>query len=193
MEALKERIFKVIEKQLEIKEFESWLYSEASLSERMHEDLILELYSFNYNQRAVDYEFRNLFLSFFDKQEFTHWKIIANLETLSKGGNVAERVLNDFYDLGFEDYPYLMTIGHYQYQLDDCEYYGWSREKMISEIQKEASQLLSEIQEWLKTPSNIDLRQFEPQIKNVDVIPDNSSENVISTGNNLKKWWEFWK
>lgn len=166
MEALKERIFKVIEEQIDIKEFEIWLYSKTSLSERMGEDLIFELYSFNYNQRGVGYEFRKLFLSFFDEKEFTDWKIIANLETLSVGCKEPERILADFSDLGYEDYPYLMSIGDYQYQLDDYELYGgWSREKMISEMQKEADELLSEIQEWLMNSSNGDLMNFEPKTK----------------------------
>jgi hypothetical protein len=193
MEALKERIFKVIERQTGIKEFENWLYSQTSLAERMDDDLILELYSFNYNQRGVDYEFRKLFLSFFNENEFTDWKIIANLETLSVGCKEPERILADFYDLGYDDYPYLSSLGYNQYELEDCEYYGWSREKMILEIGNEAKQLLLEIQEWLLTSSNTDLSKFEPATKNMDMISYNIPNNVITTENNSNKWWEFWK
>ncbi len=193
MEALKERIFKVIERQIDIKEFESWLYSETSLAEKMDDDLILELYSFNYNQRGVDYEFRKLFLSFFDEKEFTDWKIIANLETLSVGCKDPERILADFYDLGYDDYPYLSSLGYNQYELEDCEYYGWSREKMILEIGKEAKQLLLEIQEWLLTSSNTDLCRFEPKTKKIDMVPNSIPNNVIAPQNDSIKWWEFWK
>lgn len=193
MESLQKRIFKVIEKQIDIKEFESWLYSKTSLSERMDEDLILELYSFNYNQKGVYYEFRKLFLSFFDEKEFANWKIIANLETLSEGCDVPERILADFYDLGYDDYPYLISIGYNKYELEDCEYYGWSREKMISEIRKEASLLLLEIQEWIQTTSNFDLSQFEPKTKNIDMIPCSVPSDVITNETSSKKWWEFWK
>jgi len=194
MEVLKERIFKVIERQTGIKEFENWLYSETSLAERMDDDLILELYSFNYNQRGVDYEFRKLFLSFFDEKEFTDWKIIANLETLSEGCKEPERILADFNDLGYENYSYLMSLSHYEYQLDDYEFCGgWSRERMIYEMQKEAKQLLLEIQEWLLTSSNTDLSKFEPATKNMDMISYNIPNNVITTENDSSKWWEFWK
>lgn len=195
MEVLKERIFKVIERQIDVKEFESWLYSETSLAERMDDDLIFELYSFNYNQRGVDYEFRKLFLSFFDEKEFTDWKIIANLETLSEGCKEPERILADldFYDLGYDDYSYLSRLGYNQYELEDCEYYGWSREKMILEIGKEAKQLLIEIQEWLSTTSNTDLSKFEPKTKKIDMVPNSIPNNVIEPQNNSIKWWEFWK
>jgi len=193
MESLKERIFKVIEKQIDIKDFERWLYSEKNLSDRMDEGLILELYSFNYNQKGVNYEFRKLFLQFFDEKEFTSWKIIANLKTLEEGCNVPERILADFYDLGYEDHPYLTSIGHTRDGLEDCEYYGWSRERMISEIQKEASQLLLEIQEWLQTAPNFDLSQFEPKTKKTDIIPYSVPTDFTATERGSKKWWEFWK
>ncbi|MER3329806.1 MAG: hypothetical protein RIF34_09540, partial [Candidatus Kapaibacterium sp.] len=170
MDELKERIFKVIERQIGIKEFENWLYSDENLATRMDEDLVFELYSFNYNQRGVDYEFRKLFLSFFYDKEFTEWKIIANLETLSVGCKEPERILADFYDLGYDDYPYLSSLGYNKYELEDCEYYGWSREKMISEIQKEAKQLLLEVQEWFLISSNTDLSKFEPNSKKTNMI-----------------------
>lgn len=193
MEALKERIFKVIEKQIDVKEFENWLYAETSLAERMDDELILELYSFNYNQRGVDYEFRKLFLSFFDEREFTNWKIIANLKILSGGCKEPERILADFYDLGYYDYPYLSSLGYNQFELEDCEYYGRSREKMILEIGKEAKQLLLEIQEWLLTSSNKDLNKFKPQTKKMDTVTDTIPNHVIAPQNKSTKWWEFWK
>lgn len=189
MEALKERIFKVIEKQIDIKEFENWLYSETSLSERMEEGLIFELYSFNYNQLGVDYEFRKLFLSFFDEKDFTSWKIVTNLQTLSRGCKVPERILADFYELGYNGYPCLSSIGY----IDDFECFGWSREEMLTTVQKEARQLLLEIQEWLLNSTNVDLSKFEAKTKKIDMVHYSDSNNVIITENNSNRWWEFWK
>lgn len=193
MEDLRERIFKVIEKQIDMKDFENWLYSNIQLSERMDEELILQLYSFNYNQQRVDYEFRKLFLSFFDEREFTDWKIIANLQTLSEGCKEPERILADFYDWGYKNYPYLTSIGYNKYELEDCAYFNRSREQMINEIQEEASQLLAEIKDWLRITANVDLSEFKPKTKKIDMVPFNISENVITIDNTSKKWWEFWK
>ncbi|GAA5043736.1 hypothetical protein GCM10011506_47220 [Marivirga lumbricoides] len=193
MEDLKERIFKVIEKQVEMKEFENWLYSNIQLSERMDEELILQLYIFNYNQQGVDYEFKTLFLSFFEEREFTDWKIIANLETLSEGCKEPETILADFCDLGYENYPYLTSIGYNKYELEDYAYFNRSREQMINEIQEEASQLLAEIKDWLRTHPGEDLSKFESRTKKIDMIPNNFPENVIKTESTSNKWWEFWK
>jgi hypothetical protein len=193
MEALKEKVFKVIDRQIEIKDFESWLYDQSSLSERMDEALILELYSFNYNQRAASFEFKQLFLPFFDEKEFIEWKIIANLKTLSAGCNEPERILGDFYKMGCESYPCLAAIGYNNYWIEDCEQFGWSRQKMIREIQNEAKLLLFEIEEWLETSSYNDLMQFQPKSKKLEMENNTTSDAPISTEVDSKKWWEFWK
>lgn len=58
---LKLKVFEVVEDQLPLKEFEEWLYGREDLSDRMNEDIILELYSFNYNNRDARYEFKSTF------------------------------------------------------------------------------------------------------------------------------------
>ena len=55
MEDLKIRVFRTIEKEIELQDFEKWLYVQNDLSERMDEGLILELFSFNYNQRGASF------------------------------------------------------------------------------------------------------------------------------------------
>ena len=50
---LKKMIFMTIEDHLSLKEFESCLYSQEDLSDKMSEDLILELFTFNYNQKVL--------------------------------------------------------------------------------------------------------------------------------------------
>lgn len=193
METLQEKIFKVVEEQIDIKDFESWLYAERHLSERMDESLILELYSFNYNQIGVKYEFKKLFLSFFDEGKFTNWKIITNLKALSEGCDKPKRILQDFIDLERAGYPYLQRIGYSLYSLEDCEYYGLNKQEMINDIQKEAELLLSEIQIWLQTTSGPDLKNFESKPENMEEILIIVSEDELTNEMETKKWWKFWK
>ncbi len=193
MEALKERTFKVIERQIEIKEFENWLYSETCLAERMDDDLILELYSFNYNQRGVDYEFRKLFLSFFNKKEFTDWKIIANLEMLRKGSDESERILWSFNDLTEEGYSFLSHLGYSVYDLEESEYLGWDRQKLLEIIREESAQLLEELNDWIRVSQSSDLKDFKSKFAKSHIalpVQIGLSDPKIDTPN---KWWEFWK
>ena len=192
MEDLKIRVFRTIEKEIELQDFEKWLYVQNDLSERMDEGLILELFSFNYNQRGASFGFDRKFINYFDKKEFTNWKILANLKTLQNGCEEPERILCDFYDLSNGDYPYLSSLGYNQFELEDCEYYGWSRKERLKAIQKEADELLSEIEEWSASAQEVDLKDFEPKTKKLDMLRFSSPESSATEPIN-KKWWEIWK
>lgn len=193
METLKENIYKVVEKEIKINEFENWLYTESNLVDRMDEDIVFELFNFNYKQRGVDYEFEKLFLSFFDEKNFINWKIVANLKTLSEGCKQPERILSDFYELGYNGYSFLSCIGYNQYELEDCEFYGWSREELINEIQKEANQLVVEIKGCFESNWNFDLSQFQPKIRKIDMIHYHALKDVVVIEAFSVKWWRFWK
>src|SRR5258706_2578242 len=99
---LKEKVFQTIEEQIPLKEFEQWLYQQSDLLEKMSNDLILELFEFNYNQKGAHYEFKKSFVKYFDENEFMLWKIKANLRDLIAGKETKDRILHEFYyDLGY--------------------------------------------------------------------------------------------
>jgi len=137
----------VIEDQLPLKEFETWLYDQTDLSEMMGNDPILGLFSFNYNQRSAQYEFKNTFLRYFDPQEFMLWKVKANLSDLIAGKGTRDRILYEFCQLGYEEYPFLQNIGYYMYYLEDIELYGKDTNTALEELKQDASQLLEKIKE----------------------------------------------
>lgn len=161
MEDLKNKIFRTIEKEIKLEDFEEWLYEQNDLSERMDEDLILELFSFNYGQKGACYEFERKFLGYFEKKEFTNWKIIANLEMLQKGCDESERVLRGFKDLSGDGYSFLSHLGYAVYDLEECEYLGWDRQKLLEVIRKESAQLLEELYDWKRESKRNDLVEFK--------------------------------
>ncbi|MDN5214955.1 hypothetical protein QQ020_22940 [Fulvivirgaceae bacterium BMA12] len=193
MELLKEKIFQVIEEQLGIKEFEDWLYQQNDLAEMMDQDLILELFSFNYNQNAANYIFKNSLLPYFDQEEFANWKIMANLNDLVIGRGNTERILADFNDMSLEEYPFLTDLGYYRFYFEDCEYTGRSREGLQKDLQMEAESLLGEIQEFQVMDSAFDLKNFVSKQQLIENLKYNNAVNQIISSGNGKKWWEFWK
>ena len=144
-ETLKQKVFMAIEEQLPLKEFEAWLYKQHDLSEMMGIDLILSLFSFNYNQRGAQYEFKGTFLKYFDRQEFILWKVKANLLDLIEGKETRDRILHEFYSLSYE-YPFLQSIGYYMYSLEDIGYYR-NISAALKELNEDAAQLLQNIKE----------------------------------------------
>ena len=193
MEDLKNRIFRTIEKEIELQDFEAWLYEQNELAERMDEELILELFSFNYGQKGACYEFERKFLGYFEKEDFTNWKIIANLEMLRKGSNESERILWNFNDLSEEGYSFLKPLGYSVYDLEESEYLGWSKKKILEVIREESAQLLEELYDWMEEPKNGNLKEFKSNYnKSYITLPTKLGLSVpkIATQN---KWWEFWK
>ena len=192
MELLKEKIFQVIEEQADIKEFENWLYQQSDLAEMMDQDLILELFSFNYNQNAANYIFKNSLLPYFDKEEFAHWKIMANLSDLVSGNGNTERILADFNDMSLEAYPFLTKIGYYRFYIEDCEYTGYHIEGLLKDLQREAELLLEEIQKAQVLDSAFDLKNFVSKQQLIENLKYDNAVNQINSSKG-KKWWKFWK
>jgi len=151
--------------------------------------MILELFDFNYNQIGVDYEFKKLFLSYFDEKDFLNWKIVTNLETLVAGCSEPERIVNDFYNLAEADdnYSFLSVLGYTRYDLEEGEYYGKSKLEVLHDIQIESEELLTEIKEWLNKTCNVDLSCFEDKRKEtLEVVDSNISiENFAISSNSL--------
>lgn len=191
MDLLKKKIFQVIEHQLKLEDFESWLYEQNDLADRMSEEFILELYDFNYNQRGAFYLFKEKFLAYYDFNEFLEWKVIANLKDLSNGCENPERILQDFLELGYEEFFYLADLGYNVYQLDYCKLYGWERDKLLGAIQSDATELLFSIQDWMSSNKEnrlIDFKSVYPRNYNLK----SNDYNEVGTRKN-ESWWKFWK
>ena len=136
----------VMEDQLALKGFECWLYSQEELSLQMGDDVVLELFSFNYNQNGAKYAFKDTFLKYFEKEEFMLWKVKTNLQDLIDGRESRDRIISEFYDLGYDALPFLQEIGYYMYQLEDSEYTARKEAQIMIELKKDARALLQEIE-----------------------------------------------
>lgn len=189
MEGLKNRIFRTIEKEIKLQEFEEWLYKRNDLAERMNEELILELFSFNYNQKGAIYEFKAKFLKYFDKEEYVLWKILSNLSTLSNGANEPDRIIGDLYDLSHSGYDFLYSIG----SLEDYNYFGWTREEFLKATIEESQELLVELEEWLAQNPHGDLKEFKKLDSTQKAITTFSRIETTTNQDGGNKWWEFWK
>lgn len=179
---LKLMIFKTIEDHLTLKEFESWLYAQEELSLQMSDDLILELFSFNYNQSDAMYAFGSAFLPYLDQEEFMLWKVKTNLQDLIDGKDTRDRILNQF--RWMDDFPFLQHIGYFMYALEDAEYFKNDVREVIERMRTQAKDVLQEIlTEESKNP------EFKISLfKTTTPVP---SQSTGSDGS--KEWWKFWK
>jgi len=183
---IKSMIFKTIEDHLTLNEFESWLYSQEDLLTKLSQDFILELFTFNYNQKGAKYEFKNTFLRYFDKEEFMLWKVKTNLQDLIDGRETRDRILHDFYSIGYDEVPCIQVLEYYLYELEDADYYRMGKQSVIESLKKESAQLLQEIIAEESKNSEFKISSFRR-------LPCLEFTAEVTTANNSKECWKFWK
>lgn len=178
----KENAFKVLEGYMTLEEFEQWLYKSDVLADLMSLDVVVEAFIFNYKQDDAKYRFKKAIFPYFDEDEFLLWKVKSNLRDLIANSQNRDRILYDFYYLGYDGYCFLQPIGYYMYQIEDIEYYGNNLQAVLEELKRDALNLLSEIEKQ---------ESEKPGFKLVDYLPTGKTakEKPVIT----KKWWNFWK
>ena len=110
------------------------------------------------------------------------WKVKSNLRDLIANRDNRDRILYDFYYLGYDGYDFLQSIGYYMYQIEDIEYYDNDLEAALRELKRDAENLLSEIEKQELEKPGFRLVDFKSSDKDVN-------ESRVVT----KKWWNFWK
>ena len=179
-------VFRTVEEHFSLSHFESWLYKQEDLSNQMNDDFILALFEFNYKQRGAAYEFKKTVLNFLDYEEFMLWKIKTNLQDLIDGRDSRDRILHEFLQLGYDELPFLHSLGYYTYQLEDAEYLNISRENVVDSLKKEAAELLQEIIEAENSNPDFKIMTFKKKL------------HLVFWGGTAihpksKEWWQFWK
>lgn len=140
---IKTNFFRVLNRDLPIKEFEAWVYSwEARIQAELPSDLYFDLISFNYNQKDALAELEKKIRPFIETNEFDVWR---TKELLSQIVNneidlvVATRKLRDLYYSTGEKLPIELGIG-YESVLDDLpvpsEYDQWNKEELKEKLKK---------------------------------------------------------
>jgi hypothetical protein len=71
MQDLKENVFKVLEDQMSLEDFERWLYNSEELQNLMTEDVVLEACTLNYKQRDAKYQFKKAIFKYFDERRIS--------------------------------------------------------------------------------------------------------------------------
>lgn len=127
MNEFKEYLFQAVDRQIPLKDFEQWLYAKIDQENEDMEGLILDLYCFNYLKKDAHYEFRKLVFNYYKTAVFDQWKIMNNLQQLSKGVSCPDSMIADFSKMAHLGYTFLNNLG----ALDDYNYYGWTRTEFL--------------------------------------------------------------
>jgi hypothetical protein len=179
LKALKQNIFRVFDYQISLKDFESWLYTNTELANLLNDEIVLETYSFNYNQKDAGDNFKNRMKSYFDLEEFILWKVKSNLSDLINGTNDSQRILRDLTYLGYDGYGFLISIGHYKNRIEDHELHAQNVEDIHNQLKENCSILLAEINRQESNKLDFKLSDFQN--------PADLNQQPLTIT------WEWWK
>ncbi len=177
MKNLRKMVIKAIEREISLQEFERWLYDYADTAPLMHQPIWHELLEFNYTQKDAHYYFEG-FLNYFDKQDY----VLVMIEISCEKILAKKDLYNSLYKLErFKGYaPRLSKLTAYRERFDSLLFSGiWGKERLISQLQKEAGRLLKDLHQRNRSQKLAYLKQ--------------TSGPALIPAKNHRPWWKFWK
>lgn len=160
-EEIKYKIFNAACDLKRLKEFEEWLYQSDELKKAINDEFVMELFSFNYNQKDALYEFRNFVFTVYSDSEFDYffvqnecYKIVNQFDEIDN----LEIILDELYVLGLRNQGVVFQLG-----MKYCLFESWNedKEKTIIEIKDLAEDILASMEDFEAVHVVLDLDEFE--------------------------------
>ena len=105
------RLYKLIEKKQDLKEFEQWVYSTPELEDFLSPENYLDLISLNYSESGAWYEIQKIILRTIDVSDFEAWRLTKALRSIvAKDENQVDSIL-EMYDFYCRGYNFLQELG----------------------------------------------------------------------------------
>ncbi|MFA0963940.1 hypothetical protein AB9P05_19190 [Roseivirga sp. BDSF3-8] len=191
MELLIERMYQVALGIISLKTFECWLYRQA-LAVHMDDEFILEVFSFNYNQKRACRTFLHHFRSLFTTPHYNEWKIGIYLNQLAGRKEPSEEILHEINYTLSEEYPFLTNHGYFYYAFaEDNMMPSHSQEALQEDIRSEAADLLAQLQEALIPNPGMHMRDFEPGPVQKEEHPEPAAPVKVPAPTH--PWWKICK
>lgn len=187
-QAIKTTFFKFLDGQIDVTDFEQWIYQTSILEEVLESDDYLELISLDFTRRNEKhyldcrYQINKIIEKYIALGEYETWKLTKLLNTfLNRKGDLIE-LLGQFYDLYCHGYGFLDNLGLH-YGLEFCDYdletlseaeIAERLHRLLPEIDKEIEKVLS----WLER-GKIKIIDDPDFLYGIDYIDDRSELEKI--------------
>ena len=151
---LLEKMVSLVQGSLSVEQFEMWLYEQDQLANQMEtDDVIFEIYSFNYGQKGAKFVFERLMKKYLGEKYFQTYQIKKSLEDLIKDQSNLLSIVDEFYYLSMNDgYEFLSNIGYCYYIVEEYESYN--------------KQVSMDVKKYIINESKVLLEQINKAIEN---------------------------
>jgi hypothetical protein len=104
---IKNQLFKVLNDEVNIKDFEKWVYETKELEQILSEENYCELISFNYNQYSALDKLYGLFIELFTYDKFDTHYLFYQLNFLLEKGTLLESDIQSFLTDYYEGHEFI--------------------------------------------------------------------------------------
>ncbi len=183
--------FKLVSHEIELLEFEKWVYSESKLEEILSPDDYLELISINYKTPSGLYEAEKVLSNYFSMGKYYEWNIRNILQKITDKPNDVHKYIEQCYDLYCDGFNFMDNLGMgYGLGLTCPDYYNEKVDDYYPQILGEVEKVL----EWLDN-GKIVITGHSGEYQGIEYEDNRSVEEKEPTGYKVqesKKWWQFW-
>jgi len=198
--------YKLIAREIEIKEFEQWVYSEKGLENLLNSNEYLDLISLSYKQPSSLYEAEKILKRYIDIGKYHEWYLCRVLQKVIDQPNDAHKYIEQCYDMYCDGYGFLdnlglgyglaVTVPPSEYNADTWDKLESPEQKKLIEsfypsVREEAEKVIN----WLNT-KKIVLTGHDGECQGIQYTDSRTPEEKVPSGYKVatptKKWWKLW-
>jgi len=199
-------IYKLIAREIEIKEFEQWVYSEKDLESLLCSDEYLDLTSLSYKQSSSLYEAEKILKPHIDIGKYYEWYLRRVLQKVINHPSDAHKYIEKCYDMYCDGYGFLDNLGlgyglavavpPSEYSADSWDNLESPEQKKLVEsfypsVREEAEKVIN----WLDT-GKIVLTGHDGELQGIQYTdsrtPEEKDPTAYKVATPTKKWWKLW-
>ncbi|WDE07827.1 hypothetical protein SG34_013635 [Thalassomonas viridans] len=199
-------IYKLLAREVELPEFEQWVYSEACLENMLSADEYLDLISLNYKTPSSLYEAEKILKPHISISKYFEWFISRVLHKIIERPNDVYKYIEQCYDLYCDGFGFLDNLGmgyglHIPCLPDKYKVNSWDelsipeQEKLIDSFYPAVLEEAQKVLSWLNT-GKIQITGHDGGYQGIEYEDHRSIEEKEPTGYHIskkrKKWWKFW-
>jgi hypothetical protein len=199
-------IYKLISKEIGLKEFEQWVYSEKRIQELLATDEYLDLISLNYKTPSSLYDAEKILRKYVDIGKCYEWQLKVVLQKVIDRSSDAHKYIERCYDLYCDGYYFLDNLGlgyglmaavpPEKYNAENWkELSARAQQKLMDDCYPAVAEEAKKVIQWIES-GKIVLTGHAGGYQGIEYEDNRTAEEKQPTGYKLKtrsrSWWKFW-
>ncbi len=103
--------YKLVSREIELSEFEKWVYSESDLEKKLSSDDYLRIISINYKTSSGLYDAEKVLSNYFSMGKYYEWLVRNVLQKITERPSDTHKYIEQCYDLYCDGFNFMHNLG----------------------------------------------------------------------------------